>query len=524
MKVPADIQRLKDLVEQNKIVKASLGLYSNEFVYETKCSHCGKAQLAYTRFVSSYYFKLSCFEPLSVRNRQAQELLKKYGIDIVLDQSVLSDFARRRGTCLCALDEPPHCAFGSDTFVDGLSFSAKGEMSFVFEVAGTAYEGRTERIERHSPGDAIFYHRDPQNKYDKNCIEIVDEKGENLGNMPAKFSEHIAPLLDGKIIEARGSIAKIEPRVQRGAKARGAAMHCLITICPTDKNNPVKWLLDNRMECLKREKAFGRSKIRYASGEESYLSDFTHEHYTVGTILECGDAGDPMYAVEAMKEGDPVLIQAAGSLAEGNYYLAVTDQFNNRLGRLPNEFVSAIAPLMEYGGLKIEDPIYAGKTYDPVLDKDFPVIRFSMVAPAFYARSQEESSEINNRIADITSGIVGNPSEKLKKLIVYIKSHEIDLNYFLALGDDGSLCVMDPSFPPGGSYCIKEDFGFDCSDSYGSFHIFTQLSDDDPIDILAQNGIMVGDLGALGDAFDDAYYEEHGYEVNIYDDEDDADF
>lgn len=512
MKVPADIQRLKDLVEQNKIVKASLGLYSNEFVYETKCSHCGKAQLAYTRFVSSYYFKLSCFEPLSVRNRQAQELLKKYGIDIVLDQSVLSDFARRRGTCLCALDEPPHCAFGSDTFVDGLSFSAKGEMSFVFEVAGTAYEGRTERIERHSPGDAIFYHRDPQNKYDKNCIEIVDEKGENLGNMPAKLSEHIAPLLDGKIIEARGSIAKIEPRAQRGAKARGAAMHCLITICPTDKNNLVKWLFDNRMEYLKHEKFYGSSEIRYASGEESYLSDFTHEHYTVEIILECSDAGDPMYAVEAMKEGDPVLIQAAGSLAEGNYYLAVTDKVNNRLGRLPNVFVSAIAPLMEYGGLKIENLIYAGKVFDRMQGKDFPHIRFSMVVPTFYARSQEENSEINNRIEDIASAIVGNPSEELKKLIVYIKSHKIDLYYFLAINTDGILYAVTPDYNYRDSSIPKEDFGFECGNDYGFFYLFKQVPDKDPIAIMSQNGIPVSKLESLADAFDD------------YHDEDDADF
>ena len=219
MKVPADIQRLKDLVEQNKIVKASLGLYSNELVYETQCSHCGKSKLESTRFIGSRYFNLSCAEPLNIRNKTAQELLEKYSIGVAPNQNVLSEFAQRRGTCLCALDEPPRCAFGSDTFVDGLSFSPKGEMSFVFETTGTAYEGRTERIERHSHGDAGFYHRDPQNKYDKNCIEIVDEKGESLGNMPAKLSKHIAPLLDGKITEARGSIAGIEPRAQRPCTA-----------------------------------------------------------------------------------------------------------------------------------------------------------------------------------------------------------------------------------------------------------------------------------------------------------------
>ena len=514
MKVPADIQRLKDLVEQDKIAKASLGLYSNEFVYETKCPHCGKAQLAYTRFVSSYYFKMSCSEPLSIRNRQAQELLKKYDIDVVLDQNMLSEFARRRGTCLCALDEPPRCAFGSDTFVDDLSFSPKGEMSFVFETTGTAYEGRTERIERHSHGDAVFYHRDPQNKYDKNCIEIVDEKGESLGNMPAKLSKHIAPLLDGKITDARGSIAGIEPRAQRGAKARGAAMYCLITISPTDKNNPMKWLIDNRTEYLKREKAFGRSKIRYAKDEPSYLSDFTHMHYTVETILECSDAGDPMYAVEAIKECDPVLIQAAGSLAESNYYLAVTDQLNNRLGRLPNEFVSAIAPLMEYGGSKIENAVYAGKAHEQMLGQDFPVIRFSMVVPEFYTRSQEEISEVNNRISDIASAIVGEPSEELKKLIVYIKSHKIDLYYFLAINTDGILYAVTPDcdYRYRDSGIPKENFGFECGDDHDFFYLFKQVPDEDPIAIMAQNGILVSKLETLADTFDN------------YADEDDADF
>lgn len=42
MKMPKDIQRIKDLVEQEKITRASMDESSNVFVYEAICPDCGK--------------------------------------------------------------------------------------------------------------------------------------------------------------------------------------------------------------------------------------------------------------------------------------------------------------------------------------------------------------------------------------------------------------------------------------------------------------------------------------------------
>ena len=140
-------------------------------------------------------------------------------------------------------------------------------MTFEFEAKGTRHEGRTERIEQHKIGDDLVYHRNPRNQFDKQCIEILDSKKANLGNVPAELSEYISPCVDGKKVKISGSISSIKARAARGPKAQKAELHCLINISPTDQKNPIKWLLDSRIKYLKNEKSTleirGRCKIRY---------------------------------------------------------------------------------------------------------------------------------------------------------------------------------------------------------------------------------------------------------------------
>lgn len=85
-------------------------------------------------------------------------------------------------------------------------------------------------------------------------------------------------------------------------------------------------------------------------------------------------------------------------------------------------FAPAIAPLVEFGGLTIENPVYIGKSYDSICNKNRPLICFSMTIPLSYTRKQTSCEAV--RIREVLSSVVGNPSEELKKLIVYIKKNK----------------------------------------------------------------------------------------------------
>lgn len=517
MKIPKDIQRIKDLVEQEKIVRASLDESNNRFVYETVCPNCGKQKLERTSFVNWTYFPVSCGETLEARNQKAQALLDKYNIPVMIDQNMLSDFSKKHNTCLCHLDQPLQLAFGDNTYVDHLIISPEGQMTFEFEAKGTRHEGRTERIEQHKIGDALVYHRNPRNQFDKQCIEILDSKKENLGNVPAELSEYISPCVDGKKVKISGSISSIKARAARGPKAQKAELHCLINISPTDQKNPIKWLLDSRIKYLKNEKSTleirGRCKIRYPDKKPDSRSISTSLNYVVEIFLECSEMGDPMYAVEALKVGDPVCVMPTGSLSNGNFSIKVTNQSGNRIGRLNMAFVSAVAPLIEYDGLTIEEPVYIGKSYDEIYNKDRPCIKFSMITRTT-SHSQEQASQENDHIAALASAIIGSPSEELKQLILYIKSHGFEWRYFLALNSYGILYVVDPDRAPEDDYVMREDFGFECSDDGGFFYLFKQVPDDDPVRILEQNGIMISKLETLADTLEEEFDDE--------DDEEDA--
>lgn len=524
MKIPKDIQRIKDLVEHEKITQASMAESSNLFVYETICPECGKQKLMRTHFASWTYFPVSCGVDLATRNQEAQELLNKYDIPVTIDQNMLSNFALRRNTCLCHLDEPISLAFGDNAYVDELFISENGQMAFVFEAQGTAYEGRTDHIEQHNAGDILIYHRNPRNKFDKQCIEILDAKKSNLGNVPAQLSKYISPLIDTGKVKISGSISSIETRAQRGSKAQKAKMYCFISLLPTDQKSPMKWLLDSRIKYLKDEKSsvevMGHCELRYSNKKQVSLSDFAASHYTVEIFLECSEMGDPMYAIKALKPGEPVQVKPNGSLTNGDFSFAITDQVGNRIGRFSMAFVSAIAPLVEFGGLTIENPIYIGKVYNDVFRRELPRLRFSMVIPRSYSSSSKQASCEADRIQKILASIVGNPSDELKRLILYIKSHGLEWRYFLALNIDGILYVVDPDYAPGDDYIIREDFGFECSEDDGFFYLFRQVPDDNPVEIMMQNGIMISKLENLMDTLEEFEDEDDDDEFEDDDDND----
>ena len=107
------------------------------------------------------------------------------------------------------------------------SYSSSANMfSFILEVSGTMYEGRSDRIEKLSQGDAVFIVRDPGNKYDSNCLAVQNAKGESLGNLNGEAAKVISPVMDKagyKICNAK--VASLVRKSEKGAKAKKADLY-----------------------------------------------------------------------------------------------------------------------------------------------------------------------------------------------------------------------------------------------------------------------------------------------------------
>ena len=108
---------------------------------------------------------------------------------------------------------------------------ATGILMFETEVTGTAYEGRSERIESIKEGKNVKLKRDPDNLYDKNALGVYNIKGESLGNMPVDIAAILSPLIDGKLVKIESAKASyVEPLSKRGKRARKAILHVEVHI------------------------------------------------------------------------------------------------------------------------------------------------------------------------------------------------------------------------------------------------------------------------------------------------------
>lgn len=99
------------------------------------------------------------------------------------------------------------------------------EMKRDFESKGTGYEGRAERIERVSVGDAIRVVRDFENPYNANNFVLLTEMGYDVGYMPAELCNAIAPLYDCSELKFIGaSVSYVEPVSKRSRYAKQAVL------------------------------------------------------------------------------------------------------------------------------------------------------------------------------------------------------------------------------------------------------------------------------------------------------------
>lgn len=117
---------------------------------------------------------------------------------------------------LGSYDEHEYGSYNQDT----------GEVVVSFEVAGTQYEGRTERIEKVTLDDKVKVIRDKNNQYSEFNLAVENTNGESLGNLRADACECISPLLDEGILKIKESkVSFVEPLSKRGPRCKKAILY-----------------------------------------------------------------------------------------------------------------------------------------------------------------------------------------------------------------------------------------------------------------------------------------------------------
>lgn len=113
------------------------------------------------------------------------------------------------------------------------------EIGKTFELVGTEFEGRNERIEKVNVGDKVKLIREPLNQYDKNAIDVRNEEG-SLGHIPAYISKKLARLIDNNQLAKTAVIESVTPLSKRSKNCKKA----LISITLTDEHNKQMQLFD----------------------------------------------------------------------------------------------------------------------------------------------------------------------------------------------------------------------------------------------------------------------------------------
>ncbi len=104
-----------------------------------------------------------------------------------------------------------------------------------FEVVGTGYEGRSDRIEHLRSGDTVVLKREPNNAHDPGAIGVYNKQGASLGHLSRSFTETASFLLDNGYVEIiKATVNTVIPKSQRSARAKSAKLSVDITLKPSE--------------------------------------------------------------------------------------------------------------------------------------------------------------------------------------------------------------------------------------------------------------------------------------------------
>lgn len=108
---------------------------------------------------------------------------------------------------------------------------AKKTVVLSTEVQGTAYEGRSDRIENILKDDVVKVERNPSKEYDLNALEVKNSRGESLGNLGSDVAAVLSPLIDREIATIENAkVSYVEPLSKRSKKAKKAILYIELTV------------------------------------------------------------------------------------------------------------------------------------------------------------------------------------------------------------------------------------------------------------------------------------------------------
>ena len=110
--------------------------------------------------------------------------------------------------------------------VDAKYNKKNNEIILRFEVQGTQYEGRSDRIEELKLNDKVKIVREKENKYNELNLAVSNEKNQSLGNVPSEICGVLSPLIDNSFLDILDSrISYVEPLSKRGSRCKKALLY-----------------------------------------------------------------------------------------------------------------------------------------------------------------------------------------------------------------------------------------------------------------------------------------------------------
>ena len=143
------------------------------------------------------------------------------------------------------------------------------ELGNSFEVQGTRYEGRIERVESLKVNEKLELLREPDNPYDHNAIDLISDFG-SVGHLPAKIAELLSPALDEGKITAIAEVTKVVPLSERSAKAKNPLLVVKLIISDNNNDNQKESNEDNahNMETNNENKMISINNINFYMNNE----------------------------------------------------------------------------------------------------------------------------------------------------------------------------------------------------------------------------------------------------------------
>lgn len=187
-----------------------------------------------------------------------------------------------------------------------------------FEVQGTQYEGRNDRIEKIKVGDKLKLFREPDNDHDLNAIELKNRSG-SIGHLPWNAANLLSPAIDAGLIKAEAEVVEVTPLSQRSNKAKKALLYVKILI---NKEDSEDCAVDNK-------EVDEYSKVELNGSEDVQSQDDSSEN----------DKSEYERLMEKYEKESPIIIEKRNMEIQKSHQ-ELEEELKEELTRLESVFIN----------------------------------------------------------------------------------------------------------------------------------------------------------------------------------------